>query len=87
LHLQASGLRVAAAGDSAIDELMLRAADLPLLVADHKGSPALRRELAGDPRVRHLQLDERTFSDFVPLGHEALAQLLLADSRESGVVC
>jgi len=87
LHLQASGLRVAAAGDSAIDELMLRAADLPLLVADHNGSPALRRELAGDPRVRHLQLDERTFSDFVMLGHEALAQLLLADPPESGVPC
>jgi len=87
LHLQASGLRVAAAGDSAIDELMLRAADLPLLVADHKGSPALRRGLAGDSRVRHLQLDERTFPDFVTLGHEALAQLLLADPPESGKPC
>lgn len=87
LHLQASGLRVAAAGDSAIDGPMLRAADLPLLVADHKGSAALRRELAGDPRVRHLQLDERTFPEFETLGHEALRQLLLADPGGSRAPC
>lgn len=87
LHLQASGLRVAAAGDSAIDEPMLRAADLPLLVADPKGSPALRRGLQGDPRVRHLQLDERTFPEFVTLSHEALGQLLLADPPGSRVLC
>jgi len=85
--LQARGLRVVVAGDSAIDEPMLRASDLPLLVADHRGSPALRHRLAGDPRVRHLKLDERTFVGLASIEPGALRALLTTDTQEPRIGC
>jgi phosphoserine phosphatase len=76
LQLQQLGFQVAAAGDSLIDEPMLRAADLPLFVPDPKGSAALRQSLADDPRVYHLKLDERTFSGLRVMAPQALSRLL-----------
>jgi phosphoserine phosphatase len=59
--LQEAGWKVIAAGDSSIDLPMLKRADIPLFVADSKGSPALREKLHQIPKVRHLILDERRF--------------------------
>lgn len=50
------GFHVVAAGDSALDLPMLRAADVALFVPDHKGSPALRAQLHSVPNVVHFAL-------------------------------
>jgi phosphoserine phosphatase len=60
--LQKRGMRVTAAGDSAIDLPMLQAADVGLVVPDYKGSPRLFEALQTQTHsLRHLALDERTF--------------------------
>jgi phosphoserine phosphatase len=55
--LKMAGWTVAAAGDSLIDLPMLKACDLPLFVADHKGSPGLAARLHEVPGVRHFAVD------------------------------
>ena len=50
------GWHVVAAGDSLLDLPMLQAADVPLFVPDHKGSPALNAQLHTVPNVRHFAI-------------------------------
>ena len=59
--LRELGWRVIAAGDSCVDLPMLVAAHVALFVPDHKGSPALRSELAVVPSIRHLLVDDQRF--------------------------
>jgi len=59
--LQAAGWSVVAAGDSLIDLAMLRAADVPLFVPDHKGSPGLVARLHEVSGARHFSVDAREF--------------------------
>jgi phosphoserine phosphatase len=68
--LQDAGWTVIAAGDSPIDLPMLRRADVPLFVPDHKGSPALRAQLHLVPRTRHLLVDDRRFDGLMTCGAE-----------------
>ncbi|MCA9546376.1 MAG: haloacid dehalogenase-like hydrolase [Myxococcales bacterium] len=58
---QAQGAYVVAAGDSEIDLPMLTAADLPLFVADAKGSPRLLARLNEAPHTCHFVTDGRRF--------------------------
>lgn len=60
-QLQSARCRVVAAGDSEIDLPMLRRADIPLFVADRRGSPRLLRRLDEVPGVQHFATDERRF--------------------------
>lgn len=59
--LQALGWFVVAAGDSRVDLPMLVAANVPIFVPDHKGSPSLRAEFVDAMRIRHLLVDEQRF--------------------------
>jgi len=74
--LQGAGWTVIAAGDSPIDLPMLERADIPLFVADSKGSPALREKLRQIPRVRHLIVDERRFDGLPTCTAEDVAQMM-----------
>ncbi|NJK33038.1 MAG: hypothetical protein HC927_11865 [Deltaproteobacteria bacterium] len=75
--IQARGLRVAAAGDSLIDEAMLRQADFRIVVPDAKGSAALRHALAGADNTCLLCPDDRRFADLPLISPmEIVAQVL-----------
>lgn len=61
--LKHRGMHVAAAGDSIIDLPMLLEADEGFIVPDSKGSPRLFQRIESlDHRLRHLAVDNRSFS-------------------------
>jgi phosphoserine phosphatase len=74
--LQDAGWTVIAAGDSPIDLPMLKRADIPLFVADSKGSPALREKLRQIPKVRHLIVDERRFDGLLDCTSEDVSRMM-----------
>jgi phosphoserine phosphatase len=74
--LQKAGWTVIAAGDSPIDLPMLKRADIPLFVADSKGSPALREKLRQIPKVRHLIVDERRFDGLPTCTSEEVTRMM-----------
>jgi phosphoserine phosphatase len=70
--VQRRGKRVIAAGDSLIDEAMLRQADVRVVVPDHKGSGPLRAALVGLSNVYLFGADEEPLTDFPHITASAL---------------
>ncbi|MCV4268050.1 hypothetical protein [Pseudomonas capsici] len=75
--LRELGWIVIAAGDSCIDLPMLVAANVALFVPDHKGSPALRCELAAVSSIRHLLVDDQRFDGLSTCTAMEVAEMIL----------